>query len=119
MQQRAFDAAGDFTFGLRIPFLSNSPACVAQAVMSRLRLMAGEWFLDSLEGTRYNDLILGYDTAGSRDLAVRTRILDTPGVLRIREYISFLDATRAFVVIATIDTIYGSTAVSSTIATPQ
>ena len=118
MRQRALSTPGDFTFGLNTPPLRDSSACVAQAVMSRLRLTAGEWFLDALEGTRYNDLILGHNTAGTRDLAVRSRILDTPGVLRIREYISFVDATRAFVVIATIDTVYGSAAVISSIATP-
>ena len=42
MRYRPLDANGDYTVG--IPFLVNSPACVGQAVLTRLKLFLGEWF---------------------------------------------------------------------------
>lgn len=115
MRQRALDANGDFSFGSGAPFLINSPQCVAQAIMTRLRLQAGEWFLDSNEGTPYDGQILGHNTAETRDLALRIRILETPGVEQISEYLSYVDAQRAMVMIATVDTIYGQTPINITI----
>ncbi len=48
MRYRAWDANGDYTFGQGSKnFLVNSPQCVAQAVVSRLRLQLGEWFIDT------------------------------------------------------------------------
>ena len=115
MKQRALGPTGDWTFGLGLPLLQNTPLCVAQAVMTRLRLRTGEWFLDKNQGTPYDDQILGYNTALTRDLAIRTRILDTPGVLRISNYISFLSRDREFNVIATVDTQFGSATLTTTV----
>lgn len=109
MRQRAFMPDGDYSFGTGLPFLVDSAVCVAQAVMTRLRLATGEWFLDLTEGTDYDGQILGHNTGSTRDLAVRVRILETPGVLQIGEYLSFVDPdTRNFTVLCVIDTIYGS-----------
>ena len=96
----------DHQFGRAALFLSNSPAAVAQAVKTRLLLIAGEWFLDADEGTQYDE-VLGYGTQGSRDLAIRERILGTPGVIELVDYRSVVSATRKFTVTATISTIYG------------
>lgn len=108
MKQRALSATGDWTFGTGVPLLQDTPLCVAQAVMTRLNLHTGEWFIDLDEGTPYDTAILGFDTEDTRDLAIRTRILDTPGVELISNYISFLRKDRSFSVIATVDTLYGS-----------
>lgn len=115
MQQRTLTPNGDYSFGTALPFLKDTPLCVAQAIMTRLRLRSGEWFLDTNEGTHYDDQILGFGTQDTRDLAIRTRILDTPGVLQISEYISILDKKRAFSVIATVDTVYGSVKIQATL----
>lgn len=115
MRQRAFRADGDYAFGANTPFLADTPACVAQAVMTRLRLATGEWFLDLNEGTPYDGQILGHNTGATRDLAIRIRILETPGVEQISDYLSFVDATRAFVVFANIDTIYGPAGINVTL----
>ena len=115
MQQRALDANGDYTFGRNVPFLQNSPACVAQAIMQRLRLDTGEWFLDTTEGLDLMGSIIGHNTALTRDLAVRTRILDTVGVVQIDAYLSYVDQNRNFVVLATVDTLYGTTNISTTV----
>lgn len=116
MRQRALLSDGDYSFGTGLPFLVDSPLCVAQAVMTRLRLETGEWFLDTDEGTPYDGQILGHNTVATRDLALRTRILDTPGVVQISDYVSFVDASvRAFNMVAIIDTLYGPAEVRITL----
>lgn len=115
MRQRQLMEDGDWAFGTGLPFLVDTPRCVAQAIMTRIRLAAGEWFLDLNEGLA-EDQILGAGTQNTRDLAVRVRILDTPGVEQISDYLSFVDpADRSFNVLATVDTIYGSTAVAASL----
>lgn len=111
MRYRAMDADRDYTFGRgRNNFLVNSPATVAQAVLTRLLLMTDEWFLDLTEGTPYATQILGKYTEGTRDMAIRSRILDTQGVTGIVAYNSIVDREqRTFTVSATIDTLYGQT----------
>lgn len=114
MRYRELSATGDYTFGRGSGnFLVNSPACVAQAVLTRLKLLQGEWFLDVTEGTPYLQKVMGYNTV-SRDQVIKQRILQTQGVTSIVDYNSTLDPrTRAFSVTATIDTIYGQTTVSA------
>jgi hypothetical protein len=51
MRYRKLDANGDYTFGGGSnDFLVNTPETVAQAVMTRLNLLQGEWFLDTTAG---------------------------------------------------------------------
>jgi hypothetical protein len=115
MRQRAFLADGDYSFGTALPFLVNTPLCVAQAIMTRLRLATGEWFLDVTDGTDYQGQILGFNTQASRDLAIRTRILNTPGVKEISNYISLINKSRQMSVIATVNTQFGSVDISTTV----
>jgi hypothetical protein len=106
MRYREMTPEGDYTFcSGTTRFLVNTPAAVAQAVLTKLRLFTEEWFLDSREGVERRN-ILGYGTQGTRDHEVRQRILATPGVRRILSYSSQVSA-RAFTVAARIDTIYG------------
>lgn len=113
MRYRAQDANGDYTFGPGSTFLIDSPACVAQAVETRLRLFAREWFLDKREGVD-KDRILGYHTSGTRDQEIQERIIGTPGVRALLAYQSNVDAdTRAFTVTATLETIYGAVIVTT------
>lgn len=113
MRYRALSQTGDYQFGMgRTEFLVNSPAAVGQLIVTRLRLLRGEWFLDVSEGTPYGDQVLGTNTASTRDAAIRGRILQTQGVTGIASYQSSVDAeTRVFSVAATVDTIYGRVAV--------
>jgi len=109
MRYRALTSAGDYSFGQgNANFLINSPAAVAQAVKTRLLLMAGEWFLDNTDGTPYSTEILGTGTALLFDQAIRERILDTQGVTGIVLYASQV-LNRKLSVQATISTIYGVT----------
>jgi hypothetical protein len=96
---------GDYQFNGSSAFLSNSPETVAQAVLTRLRLYRGEWFLDSRLGLD-KDKILGYGTAPTRDREIQRRILQTLGVKSLVSYVSTI-TDRAFNVSARIDTIYG------------
>lgn len=114
MRYRALDADGDMTFGRsQGNFLINSPEAVAQAVLTRLRLMTGEWYFDLSEGTPYRTSVLGRQSALTYDAAFRDRILGTPGVREMLSYESRFDPeTRNLPVRATVDTIYGETSVT-------
>lgn len=105
MKYRALTAELDYQFGTKAPFLKDSPATVAQAILTRLKLYTDQWFLDKREGLD-RAKILGYGTQGTRDRAIKQRILTTPGVLALVDYQSRVDV-RNFIVSATVDTIYG------------
>jgi hypothetical protein len=113
MRYRELTPAGDSTiFSGATQFLVNSPAAVAQAVLTRLNLWQGQWFLDSTLGLPVFQQIIGFGTQAVRDAAIQNVILNTPGVNQITKYTSSLTG-RAFRVDATIDTIYGSTAITT------
>lgn len=104
-----FVPGGDYVFGQgRSDFWQDVPDAPAQAVLTRLRLQTGEWFLDLKEGTPWKTRVLGRHTEATRDLVVRFRTKGTLGVSTIARYSSNLDReTRAFSVDMTISTIYG------------
>lgn len=112
MRYRALSANRDFQFGQANRFLVNSPAAVAQAVLTRLNLWAGEWFLDADEGTAYAARVLGYNTQGTRDVEIKARILDTPGVRTILTYSSSV-VDRVMTVTALIETNFGQAAINA------
>lgn len=113
MRYRGLTSAGDSTiFSGATQFLVNSPAAVAQAVLTRLNLWQGQWFLDSTLGLPVYQQIIGFGTQAVRDAAIQNVILNTPGVNQILQYTSSL-VGREFTVNATIDTIYGSTAITT------
>lgn len=109
MRYRKLSATGDYTFGQgQGNFFINNADAVAQSCKTRLLLMAGEWFLDTTSGTPYNTQILGAHTRSTRDLAIKSRILETEGVLELLEYSSEV-VDRDFRVDARVQTIYGPT----------
>jgi hypothetical protein len=112
VRYRPLDARGDYTVG--VPFLVNSPDAVAQAIQTRLKLWQDEWFLDTTDGTPWNQQILGQPNNGKPDAAIKQRILGTTGVSSIVSYSSSYDSgTRALAITATVDTIYGQATVSA------
>lgn len=115
MRYRKLDADGDYVFGgQQADFLTNEPEAVAQAVLTRLRLLRGEWFLDVTEGMPWATDVLGKYTGGTYDAAIRQCILGTRGVAEMTGYASAVDAeTRALTVAATINTIYGTITVQA------
>lgn len=96
--------------------MRDVPEAVAQAVVTRLRLLAGEWFLDLQEGMPYAQAVFGRHTQASYDLAVRGRILGTEGVRSITAYDSGVDPeTRRLTIAVTIDTVYGPATLEETL----
>ena len=91
---------------------ADTPEAVGQAVLTRLRLFAGEWFVDLKEGTPYVPGVLGKHTQDTYDPVFRERILDTEGVTGIVSYASSFDGeTRKLSVRAVIGTVYGETTI--------
>lgn len=109
MRYRRLDSEGDMTFGSQqADFLRNTPETVAQAVVTRLNLWLGEWFIDQTEGTPYQQAALGKHTRASIEPAIRSRILETEGVTGIDEFDLSIDPDERKVTInATISTAYG------------
>jgi len=109
MRYRKWKDGTDIQFGHGdADYWIDDPRGVAQAVVSRLRLLAGEWFLDLTEGTPYVGGVFGKQTRESYDPVIRARILDTDGVTAITKYESSFDGdTRKLTVYVKIDTRYG------------
>lgn len=110
MRVRAQSPTGDMRFGQSgADFLVNSPAAVAQLVLTWLLLWQGSWFLDTTVGTPYATDVLGYGTKGVYDLAIQNQVLNTQGVTGISAYSSTLDtAARTLTVTMTIETQFGT-----------
>jgi hypothetical protein len=114
---------GDMTFGRGgFNFLVDNPTAVAQAVLTRLNLWMGEWFLNRQSGTPWLQQILGHSPArGLPDAAIRARILGTPFVTRMESYSSEYNSTyRTFVVSCQLYTAFGqvTTAPAGAMMTP-
>ncbi len=109
MRYRRLDDDGDMTFGSQqANFLRDTPETVAQAVVTRLDLWFGEWFLDQIEGTPYVQAALGKYTAETIEPAIRQRILETENVIAITGFgLQFDPDTRKVNIQATIDTAFG------------
>lgn len=113
MRYRRLDEDGDMTFGSQqADFLRNTPETVAQAVLTRLRLWLGEWFIDQSEGTPYQQAVLGKNTRDSVAPAMRARIIETQGVKSLDAFEFLFDAEeRKATINATITTVYGQVVV--------
>ena len=113
MKYRKLTENGDYAFGRGgADMHADTPEAVGQAVLTRLRLFAGEWFVDLKEGTPYVPGVLGKHTQDTYDPVFRERILDTEGVTGIVSYASSFDGeTRKLSVRAVIGTVYGETTI--------
>ncbi|MEQ5055460.1 hypothetical protein ABN154_27235 [Klebsiella michiganensis] len=115
MRYRREDDDGDYTFGQGDDtWLVNSPEAVAQAIKTRFLLWYGQWFLDATEGTPWIQSVLGKQRPETYNLAIRQRILETQGVSSITAFNTTVDGrTRRVTFTATVETIYGTTTVTS------
>lgn len=115
VRYRREDDDGDYTFGQGDDtWLVNSPEAVAQAIKTRFLLWYGQWFLDITEGTPWIQSVLGKQRPEAYNLAIRQRILETQGVSSITAFNTTVDGrTRRVTFTATVETIYGTTTVTS------
>jgi hypothetical protein len=97
-------------------FYRDSVDAVAQSVWTRLKLWAGEWFIDTADGTPYQQAALGVGKAATIGPAIRSRIIDTPGVTGLSDFSLVIDAdTRQASIRATISSQYGTAPVQGVI----
>jgi len=118
MRVRKLSATGGMTFGQGLGnFYINSAAGVGQEVVTRLKLIQGEWYLDTSQGVPWLTQMLGYSQQAVRDLLVKNTILTTPNV-NILDYFKSVTnkATRQYSVTANIGTVYGPTTISTNLA---
>ena len=117
MRYRILDGDGDMSFGHQQQnFFRDQPEAVAQAVLTRLKLWAGEWFLDQSAGTPYQQAMLGMRAAQSFEPAVRSTILDVQGVVSIDTFSLSIDPNaRQASVSASITTVYGQALVTGVV----
>ncbi len=118
MRYRKLDKNYDYSFG-RGPkdFYVNVPDAPAQAVLTRLEMNQGEWFLDRNAGTPWKTQVLGFYTGNTRDPVIRSRIIGTQGVTQITQYSSDIDRDlRKFAVQVEIQTEYGDATMAAILA---
>ena len=117
MKYRRLDKNGDMVFGQGAQdFLVDSRETVAQACMTRLKLLYGEWWEDIQSGFPLWQTILGSrvteSTLASINQLYATRILGTEGVTSIESYeASFNSQSRQYSFTAIINTRYGETTI--------
>ncbi|KAB0489683.1 hypothetical protein [Pseudomonas vancouverensis] len=82
---------------------------IAQTVMTRLRLFLGEYFRDITDGTPWYEQILGkFASLSAAEAALRARIANTPGVIRLTSFSADFDINaRRYSVTAGILTAFG------------
>lgn len=110
MRYRKLDENGDYTFGQGVAnFYIDNPDAVRQSVLTRLRLLQGEWFLDKKSGTPWLQQVLDKGHSGAYDLVIQTRILQTNGVQSIDKFQSMVDTVnRKLRIACLITTVYST-----------
>lgn len=113
MIYRKLSSSGDYLFGNANEFLSGVEA-VAQAIITRIKLLQEEWWEDLSEGTPLWQNILGQPANVERvDDIIKERISGTQGVSNIESYeSSFNSNTREYSFYAVVNTIYGTTTIN-------
>lgn len=108
MLVRKLSDTDDMTYGQgRSNFIGQS-AAVAQAVYTRLRLLRGEWFLDTDAGVPYlQDVTIKPANLSLAESAIKQAIIETDGIKELRAFQLLFDpATRRATVQATVTTDY-------------
>ncbi len=108
MKYRALDEKEDYSFGTN-KFYTKVEA-VAQAILTRMRLLYGEWWENTEDGLPLFEKILGTfggaENKNAVDLIISERILGTEGVTEIISFEStFLN--RIYSAQCVVNTVYG------------
>lgn len=105
---RALDSNHDWTFGKgRNNYLRNFDA-INQNIKSRLLSWVGDCFFALQEGVDWRNL-LDKGQKQNLELAIKTIILQSYGVIALEELSSILDENRKLTIEYVIDTIFGKT----------
>lgn len=113
---RKMTTDGDMVFGQGANnFITNKPDGVAQAVMTSLKLFEGEWFIDVSAGVPFDTKVFGFGNMPFYDFIIQEAILNTIGVNQIISYTSYISQNRNVTINVTIDTLYGTVNVSTTL----
>ena len=108
MKYRALDENGDYTFGRNL-FLRDREA-VGQAILTRMKLLYGEWWENTDDGLPLFEKIFGVFVNDERknavDLIISGRISGTQGVQNIVRFESDFQ-NRTYSAQCVINTIYG------------
>ena len=112
---RTLDVNGDAMRGAGLSNFSADLMAVAQIILTRLKLLQGEWFEDLNQGTPLFQQLLGKPTTSDGILLVlRERILGTPYVTGISNIgVTYQGSSRAFTFSATVQTQFGSVSVAT------
>jgi len=110
MKYRTLDQYGDYTFGRRVFYTGRE--AVAQAIITRMRLLYGEWWENLDDGLPLFERILsvyGGEVARSAvDLLISERIQGTQNVRQMVRYESSFDpVTRNYSATCTVNTAFG------------
>lgn len=111
MRVRKLDTNGDMVFGHNgNDYLVDSPQAVAQEIYTSLRLLLGEWFLDTTKGVPWLTQVVGQRGSKTNyDDVVKAAIRNVQGVIDLQNYFSTLDPrTRSLIIdTATVITVFG------------
>jgi hypothetical protein len=117
MRIRRLDSNGDRLFGHSRGDFLDGAAAVVQAIQTRLRLVKGDWFLDTTEGVAWMRQTQGQNILGDRfdrastEAELKACILGAPGVATMTAFSLVLDHdTRRATVRTTITTDFGAPA---------
>jgi hypothetical protein len=109
MKYRELDADGDYTFG-QGRFINNIEA-VGQAILTRMKLLYGEWWERTDDGLPLFERILGVFVDERKrdavDLVISERVTGTPGVRNITRFDSEF-YNRRYSAQCTVNTIFGN-----------
>lgn len=99
----------DMTFGQGIGNIAIDVEAVRQRVATRLRLLLGEWFLDTDAGIPYIQRIVEKPTdLGFAEAVLKRKVLETEGIFSIDSWGMVYDSrTRELTVTCSVSTTYG------------
>ena len=116
MKVRRLDSNWDMTFGQGLGnYLSDSDA-VGQVILTRLKLLLGEWWEDTTQGLPLWESMLG--AVGTKkemiDRIIQSNILGTIGVTGISFLNTSFDSTTGnYIFYCEVNTVYGTVIVSN------
>lgn len=108
MIYRKLDANGDYVLGQNANGMLSDKEAVAQAILTRLKLLKSEWWEDQEDGLPLWQEILGKRNVEKANQEIKKRILETPKVKQITSFEAGLNnETRQYVFSAVVITEYG------------